>query len=414
MLKGAILTIGDEILIGQILNSNAQWISERFTGLGIEVIQHLTVGDKPDDILTALGSLVPRCDVLVVSGGLGPTHDDITMETLSRFLNTPLEHDPEWLLQVEALFRARNRVMTENNKKQALLLKGARRIDNDCGTAAGQHITEGRTEIFIVPGVPFEMKSMMDRYILPILASRTLGSGEKIRKETLLTTGVGESALADRLKDFVASVQADARMSLAFLPSPIHVRLRLQMKTAGPADEALFDAKLAELRKQCGKDFYGMDPATIEEWIVQKLSERGQTLAIAESCTGGWIAHRITQIAGASRILKGSLVAYQEEIKTLELGISKDFLAAHGVVSEATAKAMAQEIREKWAADFGLATTGYLGPGGGDSFAKVGTIWIGISTPEGTHAREFRYESERARAKERASQSALDLLRRDL
>jgi nicotinamide-nucleotide amidase len=268
--------------------------------------------------------------------------------------------------------------------------------------------------IFVVPGVPFEMKSMMERYILPFLASRTLGSGERIRKETLLTTGVGESALADRLKDFVASVQADPRMSLAFLPSPTHVRLRLQMKTADPVDEALFDAKVAELKQQCGKDFYGMDPATIEEMIVQQLSERGQSLAIAESCTGGWIAHRITEIPGASRILRGSLVAYQAGIKTLELGISNDFLSAHGVVSEATAKAMAQEIRQKWGADFGLATTGYLGPGGGDSFAPVGTVWIGLSTPEGTLAREYRYESQRARAKERASQSALDLLRRNL
>lgn len=414
MLKAAILTIGDEILIGQILNSNTQWISERFTELGIEVTQHLTVGDKPGEILGALNALVSRCDVLIIGGGLGPTHDDITMEMLSKFLNAPLEHDPEWMKQVEAVFKARKRGMPENNKKQALLLKGARRIDNDCGTAAGQHITEGRTEIFVVPGVPFEMKSMMERYILPYLTSRTLGSGEKIRKATLLTTGVGESALAERLKDFVVSVQADPRMSLAFLPSPTMVRLRLQMKTKSPEEEAFFENRVSDLKACCGNDFFGMDPATLESTLMHALSENVKTLAVAESCTGGMIAHRLTQVPGASKVLKGSLVAYQAEIKTRELGISEDFLAAHGVVSEATAKAMAQEIREKWGADYGLATTGYLGPEGGDAFASVGTVWVGLSTPSGTLAREFRYEVNRERGKERAAQSALDLLRRNI
>jgi nicotinamide-nucleotide amidase len=414
MLKAAILTIGDEILIGQILNSNTQWISERFTELGIEVTRHLTVGDKPGEILGALRALVSEIDVLIVGGGLGPTHDDITMEMLSQFLKTPLEHDPEWMRQVEAVFKARKRGMPESNKKQALLLKGARRIDNDCGTAAGQHITDGRTEIFVVPGVPFEMKSMMERYILPYLTSRTLGTGEKIRKATLLTTGVGESALAERLKDFVGSVQADPRMSLAFLPSPIMVRLRLQMKTSNPEDEARFEALASDLRSRCGQDFFGMDPATLEEILVHTLLQGRRSLAVAESCTGGMIAHRLTSIPGASEVLRGSLVAYQAEVKTRELAISQEFLAAHGVVSEATAKAMAEEIRAKWSADYGLATTGYLGPGGGDAFATVGTVWIGLATPGGTFAREFRYEVNRERGKERAAQSALDLLRRNL
>jgi nicotinamide-nucleotide amidase len=414
MLKAAILTIGDEILIGQILNSNTQWISEKLTELGIEVIQHLTVGDHPRRIQDALRSLVSHCDVLIVGGGLGPTHDDITMEVLSQFLHLPLEHDPEWMDRVRMIFEARKRGMPENNRKQALLLKGARRIDNDCGTAAGQHLTEGKTEIFVIPGVPFEMKSMMERYILPFLASRSLESGEKIRKETLITTGVGESALAERLKDFVESLRSNPRMSLAFLPSPTLVRLRLQMKTSSPEDEALFEASVEELKTLCGKDFCGMDPSTLEESLIETLRARNQTLAIAESCTGGRIAHRLTQIPGASRILKGSLVAYQADIKTRELGISAEFFSTHGVVSAATAKAMAHEIREKWESDFGLSTTGFLGPDGGDAFSPVGTVWVGLSTPNGTLAREFRYEVNRERGQERAAQSALDLLRRNL
>lgn len=413
-MKASLLTIGDELLIGQVLNSNAQWVSQQLTDLGIEVTTHLTVGDDRSAIHAALDTLLSKSEIIVIGGGLGPTHDDITLEVLSEYFRMPLSEDAEWLAVVENLFRIRNRVMTENNKKQALLMTGAERIDNDCGTAAGQCFTSGKTEIFVVPGVPHEVKSMMTRFILPRLASRALNQGEKIRKTTLLTTGMGESALASRLDPFVRKIKTIPGLTLAFLPNLATVRLRLQMRTRSPADEDLFETLVDELKIGCGKDYFGIEPETLEEIVLARMREQGRSLSIAESCTGGLIAHRLTQVPGASKVLKGALIAYQEEVKTLELGITASEIVKNGVVSGATAKAMAQGIRAKWGSDFGLATTGWLGPGGGDAFAGIGTVWIALDSESGTEAREFKYESNRERSKERAAQSAIDFLRRHL
>jgi nicotinamide-nucleotide amidase len=413
-MKVSILTVGDELLIGQVLNSNAQWMSERLTEIGCEVFCQLTVGDRISAIHEALTLLLKQSDAIIIGGGLGPTHDDLTLEALSQFVSAPLEMDLVWLGKVEELFRSRNREMTENNRKQALLLKDAFRIDNDCGTAAGQHLNFRDTDIFVVPGVPFEMKSMMTRYILPKLAEQTLANGEKILKQTLLTTGIGESALATRLDPFVQKIKTLPKVSLAFLPSTTAVRLRLQMKAGGEADEKAFAGLVEELRNGCGKDYFGMEPQSLEGAVVHSLIERGLTLALAESCTGGLITHRLTGIPGASGVVKGAVIAYQEEIKSLELGISAGFLKANGVVSEATARAMAEGLRMKWGTDFALATTGYLGPTGGTEQAPIGTVWIALATPEKTLTREFRYEANRERSKERAAQSGMDLLRRSL
>ncbi len=413
-MKVSLLTIGDELLIGQVLNSNVQWMSEKLTELGCTVTEHLTIGDKMDAISRALSFAVSDCDALILGGGLGPTHDDLTMDALSQHFQIPLQYDEDWISKVAAYFKARNRVMSDNNKKQGFLLQGATRIDNDCGTAAGQYFKVGKTRIFVVPGVPHEMKSMMTRFILPKLSEKLLPSGEKILKETLLTTGLGESLLADRLDPFVQKIKALPSVSLAFLPSNTQVRLRLQMKAKSKEDEALFQSLVQELAEGCGRDYFGVEPATLEDLIFNKLKQQGQSLAIAESCTGGLIAHRLTQVSGISEVLRGSLVAYQESIKTLELGIPDQLFRENGVVSEICVRSMAEKVRTKWGADFGLATTGYLGPQGGDAFASVGTVWIAVASKAGTIAHVFQYENHRERAKERASQSALDLLRRNL
>jgi nicotinamide-nucleotide amidase len=413
-MKVSILTVGDELLIGQVLNSNSQWMSEKLTEIGCEVVCHLTVGDRISAIHESLSLLLKQSDAILIGGGLGPTHDDLTLEALSQFVSMPLEMDPIWLGKVEELFRSRKREMTENNRKQALLLKEAIRIDNDCGTAAGQHLNYRDTEIFVVPGVPFEMKSMMNRYILPKLSEKTLAAGERILKQTLLTTGIGESALATRLDAFVQKIKTLPTVTLAFLPSTTAVRLRLQMKAKSQAEEKIFADLVQELRAGCGKDFFGMEPQSLEGAVVQELIRSGRSIALAESCTGGLIGHRLTQIPGASQVVKGGIIAYQEEIKSLELGIHAEFLKSQGVVSEATARAMAEGLRVKWDTDFALATTGYLGPTGGTEQAPVGTVWIALATPGETQAREFRYEANRERSKERAAQSALDLLRRAL
>jgi nicotinamide-nucleotide amidase len=412
-MKASILTIGDELLIGQVLNSNVQWISERLTSIGITVTRHLSVGDTMEEITSALRFLQSSCDVLIIGGGLGPTHDDLTVEALSRYFKIPLRYDEEWVSKIEEFFRSRGRPMTENNKKQGYLLRDAERIDNDCGTAPGQFLMEGRTRIFVVPGVPHEMKSMMERVILPkLLADPALGS-TRILKETLLTSGVGESALAQRIQYEVEQIRKIPEMSLAFLPSNTGVRLRLQMPTNGPADEAIFRSSFETLRMACGKDAYGTEPGTLEEEVHRMLLERRQTLAIAESCTGGLVSQRITRIAGASKILRGSLIPYQTELKTSELGIPTSLFEQSGVVSEACAKSMAENIRTKWSTDWGLGITGYLGPEG-DAFAPGGTVWIAVAQEGQSLAREFHFENHRERAQERAAAYALDSLRRAL
>ena len=253
-MRVALLTIGDELLIGQVLNSNAQWMGETLTALGATVCCHLTVGDTYEAIEDALKFLTSNPstapDSIMISGGLGPTHDDLTLEALSRFFAIPLKYDQEWINKVEAYFKARNRPMAENNKKQGYLLSTAKRIDNEWGTAAGQHFEAVRVgrqsqEVFVVPGVPHEMKGMMQNYILPALSKKT--GGNKILKETLLVTGIGESALAEKCASVVSQIKTQQssgkKITLAFLPSATVVKLRLQMPTA-PAtleqDEKLF------------------------------------------------------------------------------------------------------------------------------------------------------------------------------
>jgi len=413
-MQASLLTIGDELLIGQVNNTNVTWMSSHLTDINCAVTQHLSVGDKKSEIKNALDYLIPRSNFIIIGGGLGPTHDDLTMETLSEYFNIPLEYDAEWIGKVEAFFKSRNRVMTENNKKQGYLLKGATRIDNDCGTAAGQHFTVSTTQIFVVPGVPHEMKSMMERFILPNISKQTMREGEKIIRSTLLVTGIGESALAERCDLFVKKIKSSPHLSLAFLPSLTQVKLRLQTTAKTPQEEAQFTALVEELKSFCGKDFYGFEPETMEKLIIDQLTEKQQTLSLAESCTGGFISHLLTQIPGSSAVLRGAMVTYQETLKTTELHIPESTIQSNGVVSEKVAIAMAEAIRIRWNTTYSISTTGYLGPTGGDSFAKLGTVWIALATPEKTLTKSFSLETNRERNKERSAQAALDLLRRQL
>ena len=419
-MQGSLLTIGDELLIGQVLNSNVTWMSSQLTDINCTISHHLTVGDQKAEINKALDYLMSQSDFIIIGGGLGPTHDDLTMEALSEYFRIALEYDADWIAKVDAYFKSRNRLMTENNKKQGYLIKGASRIDNDCGTAAGQYFTvpsktnHHKIQIFVVPGVPHEMKSMMERFILPTLSKQTMIAGEKILRSTLLVTGIGESALAERCDAFVKKIKEMPGISLAFLPNQIQIKLRLQTIAKSKEDESQFAILVEELKTYCGKDFYGFDPMTLEKSIVQHLTDQRQTLAIAESCTGGLVSHLITQVPGSSAALKGSMITYREELKTSELGIPPEMMAKNGVVSETVAIAMAEAIRKRWNTSYGISTTGYLGPSGGDGFAKVGTVWIAVSTPEKTVTKSFYLENHRERNKERTAQAALDLLRRQL
>ncbi len=417
-MRTSILTIGDELLIGQVLNSNVHWMSGQLTDIGASVTRHLTVGDAFHEINSALDYLLPLSDAIVIGGGLGPTHDDITLEALSRYFKIPLAYDHDWISQVEAYFKSRGRIMSESNKKQALLLESAVRIDNDCGTAAGQHLTLTHqnkvVDIFVVPGVPHETKSMFLRYILPYIAKKSIQPSEKILKRTFLTTGIGESALAERCDPFVQKVKANPRFSLAFLPSSTRVALRLQMKSMSQEDEKQFEQMAADLRTYLGDDFYGCEPEGFEELIIRTLQARHETLACAESCTGGYLGHILTLIEGSSDVFMGSVVSYQTSIKEQELGISNTTIQNQGVVSEIVAKEMAEAIRKKWKSTYGISITGYLGNHSGDTFATAGTVWIALATENKTLTRKFQFEADRTRGKERAARAALDLLRRNI
>lgn len=411
-MQGSLLTIGDELLIGQVTNSNSSWMSARLTDINCKIIDQLTVGDVREKIFKALDYLTTSSNFIIIGGGLGPTHDDLTMEALSDYFKIPLEYDADWISKVDAYFKSRNRVMAENNKKQGYLLKGAIRIDNEWGTAAGQHFTANGIEIFVVPGVPHEMKGMMEKYILPAIAKKTMKENEKILRETLLTTGIGESMLAERCDPFVQKIKSMPSITLAFLPSPTQVRLRLQMTAKNSQEEKQFHELVSELKTFCGQDFYGFEPTTMEKNIIEHLTREKKTVALAESCTGGLITHLLTQVSGSSNVVRGSLIPYQTDLKTSELGITPEHVKKFGVVSEKTAIAMAENIRKKWNATYGISTTGYIGPTGGDSFAKLGEVWVAVSTPSGTSTKSLYLENHRERNKERSAQAALDLLRR--
>lgn len=409
-MNAAILTVGDELLIGQVLNSNVQWMSEKLANIGIRVVTHLTCPDTIPDILRAI-DYCKTADVLLVGGGLGPTHDDVTMEAIAKAANVELIHDEEWLERVRAFFRERGREMSKNNEKQALLPQRAARIDNDCGTAAGARLKVGQQIWYVFPGVPHEMQSMFERVILPELKDELPGS---LLSRTLLTTGIGESALAQKLDPIVQRIQKTEDFMLAFLPSTMGVRLRLMQQSTGNLDSKAFEALFAELMLACASYFYGVDNDTLEGIVIQNLKRKKQTIATCESCTGGLIAHRLTQVDGASAAFLGGIIPYQVEQKVTKLGIPLELIQKNGVVSEAVAIAMAEKTRLLFDADLAVATTGYIGATGGDEHAPNGTVWVAVASQSGTNAQVHMFEKNRARSKDRAAQTALDAIRKAL
>ncbi len=400
--------MGDELLIGQVLNSNAQWASQELAKIGITVVNHLTVSDDAQSISDGLDYLAARTDVVLIGGGLGPTHDDLTLEVLAKKMDMPLEFDADWMGKVEQFFAHRKRQMPANNRKQALLLKNAHRIDNDCGTAAGQDFTVGRVRYFVFPGVPSEMKSMMTRYILPKLRE---GSTQRIFQTTLITTGLGESALAQKIDGFVQKIKSIPQSKLAFLPAATQVRLRLQW-TGTDQDSENFAQLVRELELACGVDLVCTEPETLESVLIQQLRSQGASVAVAESCTGGLIGHRLTQVSGSSDVFLGGEIVYSTESKIRKLGLSRDFIAENDVVSEAVATRLADAVQARWGATYGIGITGALGPTAGDSSKEVGTVCFAVSSVDGVYAKTLHLGTDRALSKDRASTAALDLLRR--
>ena len=409
-MRAEIVAVGTELLLGQIANTNARWMSEELAAIGVDVFHHQVVGDNLERIVEAIGTAASRADVVVVTGGLGPTQDDITRDALARFLGVPMERYPEIEDLLREKFRAfGRREMPESNLRQADVPVGARTIVPQRGTAPGLVAEVDGTTIYAVPGVPEEMVEMMEGTILPELSA--MSPGTVVRSKILRAAGIGESALAERVADLF---EASTNPTIAFLASAGEVKVRITAK-AGSAAEA--DAAIEPIAEQVvsrlGDVVFTTSDESLEQTVVRLLRERGQRLGCAESLTGGGVGARITAVPGSSEVFVGSAVVYTNDAKRSVLGVSAETLDGHGPVSEETAREMAAGARKVFGTDLGLSLTGAAGPephGG----APAGTIWVALEGEDVAHARTFTVPGERDRVRRWAEQAALDLVRRYL
>ena len=412
-MKAEIISIGDELLIGQVINTNQAYLAEKLNSIGIAVQRMTTVGDEEEQILEAFARGMEEHDLVLVTGGLGPTHDDITRTAVCRFFGTDLIVNEEALSRVRSFFERRGVAPRKINEDQALVPRSGLVIQNNHGTAPGFMFERNDHYLIAMPGVPFEMKAMTESFILPSFASKS--SGSVIRHRTLKTTGIGESFLAEQIGDIKTLLGTDNGITLAFLPSPTGTRLRITAR-AKTVEEANVKVAAVErgIRSKAGKYIYAVDDEELEQTLGGLLLDRHLTIAVAESCTGGLIADRITDVPGSSAYFERSYVTYSNESKLADLGVPGDLIRSHGAVSREVAEAMALCVRLKANTDIGLSTTGIAGPAGGTPEKPVGLVWIGYSDRSVTLALKFNFGDHRQRTKERASQAALELVRRKL
>jgi nicotinamide-nucleotide amidase len=402
-----IISIGDELLIGQIVNSNASWMSQALGKIGVPVRHVVTVGDDGEDIKAALNVAMQRAGLVLLTGGLGPTHDDITKKIVAEFFNSPaMKRDEKVLAHVRELFAKRNLVMHSLNEDQALIPEKAKILWNEIGTAPGLLFERDGKLCAVMPGVPAEMRYVMSESLLPLVRERVRDS--VIAHRTIRTTGIAESALFTRLAP-IKEIEKFAR--IAFLPTymSVDVRLSVQARTQAEAQERIAAAEKIVLEK-AGETVFGFDEETLDEVIGRWLTERKETLAIAESCTGGWVANRLTNVSGSSNYFDRGIITYSNAAKVEMLGVPEEIIKEHGAVSEQTARAMAEGVRRVAKTTYGLSTTGIAGPTGGTPDKPVGLVWIALATPSQTSAKKFIYTNDRLVNKERFSQAALNTL----
>jgi nicotinamide-nucleotide amidase len=403
-----IVTIGDELIIGQVINTNQAYIAESLNGIGVDVVRMTSVGDDEERILDVFRSAWSKHDVVVVTGGLGPTHDDVTKKAVCSFFDTDLVKNDEVRSWVETLLQRRNIPWNSSAEEQTLVPRKARVIPNPVGTAAGMVFEEQSKCFIVLPGVPYEMKAMIDQSVVPMLSRRA--SGLVIRHRTLRTTGISESLLAHHLGNVDHLLQG-AR--LAFLPSPTGVRLRI---TVHAKDSSIADRHVAEvehrIRERVQKYIYATGEEELEETLGGMLSSRKLTIAVAESCTGGLVTDKLTNVSGSSAYFGLGVIAYSNSAKSGLLGVPEQLIDEYGAVSKEVAQAMAEGIRRVARSDIGLSTTGIAGPTGGTPGKPVGLVWIGYSDGRATLALRFNFGDARKRNKERAAQAALELVRR--
>jgi nicotinamide-nucleotide amidase len=411
MVKAEVITIGDEILFGQITDTNTQWISTELTNIGIRTVRKSSVGDDQQAILDILREAESRADVILITGGLGPTKDDITKTTLCKYFDTELVINEHALEIITSFFVKRGRPMTELNRQQAALPRNCTYIANHWGTAPGMWFERNGKVFISMPGVPFEMKSLMTNALLPKL--KAFFKTPVIEHKMLRTVGIGESFLAERIENWEDNLPP--HIKLAYLPSFGQVKLRL---TATGSDlEQLQKDNQAEVDKVLPliKEFvFGYDNDEMETVIGRLLKERGQTVATAESCTGGYVSHLITKVAGSSQYFLGGVVSYSNDVKINELGVKPETLTAHGAVSEQTVIEMAEGVRQRLKTTYGIAASGIAGPDGGTDEKPVGTIWIACAGPKGTVTHKLQLGKYREQNIQFTGIYLLNLLRKQI
>ena len=399
-MKATILNIGDELLIGQVVNTNASSMSQMLIATGIDVCGTFVIGDRADDIDFYLRHCIERSDVVLITGGLGPTKDDITKKTLCDFFHSELYENQEALANVKRIFDARGYELTPINRQQAWVPRCCTMVNNILGTAPSMWFDYQGKVVVSMPGVPFEMVNLMQTEIIPRLQAhfRT----DQIVNKNILVQGIGESFLSDLIEPWELSLPSTIR--LAYLPQSGMLKLRLTARGSHD-DRALLqqqiDRAVAELYPIAGQYIVGEDLETLPELVAYTMKRHHATLATAESCTGGALASQLTAMAGASEYYRGGVVAYSNEVKECALGVSHQTLLDHGAVSEETVRQMAEGARSRLGSDYAVATTGIAGPGGGTPQKPVGTVWIAVASRQQTVARLLHFGDRRAQTIER-------------
>ena len=411
-MNAEIITIGDEILIGQIVDTNSQWIAIELNKIGISLYQITSIQDQEEHILDAIHNAEQKVDIIILTGGLGPTKDDITKLTLAKYFNDTLHLNLKIVAHIKAMFAKINYPFTEVNKNQALVPSKCTPLMNYSGTAPGMWFHLKNKVVISLPGVPNEMKGLMTEKVLPKL--KETFRLPYIFHKTIVTYGMGESMVAARIQNW--ENELPNFIKLAYLPSYGRVRLRLTAK--GDTKKTLQDAiaeKVTELTKIIPDIIVGFEEDdTIQKIIGNLLTEKKKTLATAESCTGGAIAKKITEIPGASNYFLGSIVSYSAKIKEELLGVKKEIIKQHSVVSAEVAEAMALGVQQKLQSDYAIATTGNAGPTTDKTDKTIGVVFIAIATPTGVFSKEYYFGKPREKVIERASNKALEMLRKEI
>lgn len=412
-MKCEVISIGDELLIGQTINTNASWIGEQLNNFGFTIAHGAIISDDKNDIILALNNASNRSDIIIITGGLGPTNDDITKHTLTEYFNTSLERNKDIEKNIVAYFKSVNRPILKSNLDQALLPLSCEVLSNSRGTASGMWFEKDNIIYISLPGVPYEMKGIMQEHVFPKLLTK-MGGETVVVNKTIRTHGMGESFLAEIIKSWEDKLEIN-NIKLAYLPSPGIVKLRLSVIGL---DKLILERKLKEtideLKALIPDQIYGYGNATMEGVVGKLLKERNLTIATAESCTGGSVAKMLTSISGSSSYFNGAIVSYNNQSKVDLLNVDFKDIDDYGAVSQQVVEQMAEGVRNKLHTDYGISTSGIAGPSGGTKEKPVGTVWIAVASKNRIVSKKIKLGYNRERNMHVSSISVLNLLRLEL